>query len=435
MPRPLSSLSATELMSRLKAGRCTAEEITRSCLEQIAQLEPQVRAFVDVNPDDAVRQAQALDKRGLSGPLHGIPVAVKATVDAAGLRCTFGTAIHKDRIPSADSLVVKRLRDAGAVIIGTTVTTEYAIARAGPTRNPHNPAHTPGGSSSGSGAAVAALMAPLAVATQSVGSIIRPSIFCGIFGLKPTRGAINTSGTMPLSPFLDSIGPMARTVDDISLASQVMFNPEHAGNAVIGPTSKPRRALRLDGPLQERIEPPTWEALKRAQSLFEANGIAVEPMTLPESFRGLINCYETIIFRDLARNHGGDRDRFPDQVSDRFRKIIDDGRAISDSTYEAAIAEAGRYREEILKRLSPDTIIFTAATDGSAPLYSEETGQQKLQGLWTLVGVPSLAVPCGKVDGLPVGVQLIAQDSREHLVLEAGRLFESNIHDEFAIKK
>ena len=435
MSQVLSSLSATELTSRLNAGRCSAEEVTRSCLEKIAELDPQVRAFVDFNPDDAVRQAKALDKRGLSGPLHGIPVAVKDTVDVAGLRCTLGTSIYKDRRPAADSLVVKRLRDAGAVIIGTTVTTEYAMARAGPTRNPHNAAHTPGGSSSGSGAAVAALMVPLAVATQSVGSIIRPSTFCGIFGLKPTRGAIDTSGTMPLSPFLDSIGPMARTVDDISLASQVMFNPEYAGNAVIGPASKPRRALRLDGPLQERIEPPTWEALKRAQSLFEANGIAVEHLTLPESFRGLINCYETIVFRDLARNHGGDRDRFPDQVSDRFRKIIDDGRAISDSTYDAAIADAGRYREEILKQLTPDTIIFTGATDGSAPLYSEETGQQKLQGLWTLAGVPSLAVPCGKVDGLPVGVQLIAPDSHEHVVLEAGRLFETNFRDELAIEK
>ena len=178
--------------------------------------------------------------------------------------------------------------------------------------------------------------------------------------------------------------------------------------------------------MEERIEPATREALNRAQVLLEGNGIRVEGGRLPSSFANVVSCYETILFRDIAMNHGHDRDTFGNAMSDRLRRIIDDGRAVSDREYNQAIAEAQVYRQELQKLLAGDTIILAPATDGTAPVFSEETGPSRLQGLWTLVGLPTLAVPCGKVEGLPVGVQLIAAPDRVDLVLSAGGLFKAD---------
>jgi len=429
----LYDATATELLKLLSERRCSVKEIVASCIERIEALEPSVRAFVDVDPTGALRQADECDRKGISGrPLHGMPVAIKDTVDVAGLHCTWGTPIHADRVPGRDAALVTRLKAAGAIVMGTTVTTEYAIARAGPTRNPHNLAHTPGGSSSGSGAAVAARMVPLAIATQSVGSIIRPSSFCGVFGLKPTKGAISGLGCMLLSPPLDHAGPMARSVEDIALISGVLYGRE-SGDPYGESVPPPRNAappaglkvIRIDGPLQERIEPPTAEALTRAHSAFEAAGYRVTPVELPARFRGLIECYETIIFRDMAINHGRDRDLHGDRMSERFRGVIDKGRTIGDAQYSAALGEAAYYRAELLKLLDDSTVILTPATDGSAPVYSESSGEQKLQSLWTVTGLPSLCTPCGKVSGLPVAVQIVAQPANESLALAAARVIEA----------
>lgn len=427
----LSQISATELRALLQQRECSAEEVTQSCLRQIERLEPTVKAFVDLQPEAALEQARALDRARTQGPMHGIPVAVKDTVDVKGMRCTWGTPIHANRIPDKDSAVVRRLKEAGAVILGTTVTTEYAIAKAGPTTNPHNPARTPGGSSSGSGAAVAAQMAPISVATQSVGSIIRPGSFCGVFALKPTRGAISTLGAMALSPRLDHVGPMARTIADIELASRVMFGLEHDdanGCAVSAPQTIPLppklRVLRMDGPLQDRIEPPTTLALERAQKVFEDGRLDVKAVDLPERFGRLITCYETIIFADLAERYASDMRTHGALMSPRFKEILETGLAVTPKSYQAAVDDADYYTRVIGELLQGDTVILAPATDGYAPPMSDRTGEQKLQSLWTVVGMPSLCCPCGKLDGLPVSVQVIAGPGKESLVLAAARLIE-----------
>ncbi len=382
---------------------------------------------MELDADGALRQAAALDKRGETGPLHGIPIAIKDTVDVEHLHCTLGTEIHKDRVPARDATVVKRLRDAGAVILGTTVSTEYAIARAGPTRNPHNTERTPDGSSSGSAAAVSARMVPLAVATQTVGSIVRPSTYCGIFGLKPTKGAISTAGAMTLSPQLDHVGPMARSIDDLWLAYLAMRDPGAAGGNIGPGEQKPGNVLLVEGPLRDRIEPASREALDRARSTFEANGIPVKETALPNSFKTMVTCWETILFRDIAASHGRDRDDFGSRMSDRLVKIIDDGRKVTDQAYEAAIAEAKYLRTQLLSLLPKDAIILAPATDGAAPAFSEQTGPSYLQGLWSLAGFPALAIPCGKVGDLPVGVQLVGRPLQEQFVLQAGKILEHAI--------
>jgi Asp-tRNA(Asn)/Glu-tRNA(Gln) amidotransferase A subunit family amidase len=420
-------LTATELSSRLRSRACSAVEATRSCLERAEEREPAVKAFVELDRKGALRQAEALDRGAIAGPLHGIPVAIKDTIDVEGLRCSLGTEIHRDRIATRDAGVVRRLRDAGAVILGTTVSTEYAIARAGPTTNPHDASRTPGGSSSGSAAAVAARMAPLAIGTQTVGSIVRPASYCGIFGYKPPKDAVSTEGVMPLSGQLDHVGPLARSVDDLMLAYRVIrqaaTEPEPA-------SASPKLALLVTGPFGERIEPPSRLALERAQALLGSSGIPVVTAEMPDIAAQAKRCWETILFRDIALHHGADRDKRGDSMSDRLRKIIDEGRTVTVPAYEAAVNLARQIRAEVLKLIQPGNLVLAPAVDGVAPLYSEFTGASDLQGLWTLTGMPALAVPCGEADGLPIGVQLIARPSEEYFLRSSGPLFEALQRDE-----
>ena len=419
---PLWSLSASEMRSMLRNRKCSAVEVTESCLQRTMEREPTVKAFVDLDSQGALRRAAELDHSDISGALHGIPIAVKDTIDVAGLHCTLGTEIHRERIPLRDAEVVRRLRTAGAVILGTTVSTEYAIARAGPTTNPYDASRTPGGSSSGSAAAVAARMVPIAIGTQTVGSIIRPSAYCGIFGYKPPMNVISTTGVMTLSPFLDHVGPMSRSLDDVFLAYQSMMNGEGERKPI---TKLPRIALLVDGPFRDRIEPPSQQALARATSLLESSGVTIIPAELPVDAAQAKHCWETILYHDLAVHHGADRDQFGSSMSDRFKKIIDDGREITDRAYEAALVVAHTIRAHVLDLLLSDRIILAPAVDGTAPPFSDLTGASDLQGLWSLTGVAALAVPCGEVDGLPIGVQLIAHPLQEYFVHGVGRLFES----------
>ena len=422
----LADLSACELRELQARKKCSAEEIVRSCLAKVRTLEPTVKAFVDIQEERALTEAQKMDRSPPRGPLQGIPVAVKDTVDVAGMRCVWGTEIHAERVPTRDATVVRRLRECGAVIIGTTVTTEYAIAMAGPTTNPHDASRSPGGSSSGSGAAVAARMVPIAVATQSVGSIIRPSSYCGVFGLKPSKGAISTEGVMPISKRLDHVGPMARSIADIALACSAMFEPENVAETMcpVRTLADGARVFRVDGPLQERIEPPTAEALQRAQRAFEDAGLTVTRVELPERFSQLIPCYETIVFRDLAVNHKPDFERFGKYMSPRLREIMAFGLSVTPAQYARAFDDADYYARYIGELLAESTVILAPATDGYAPILSDRTGEQKLQSLWTVAGVPSLATPCGKLDGLPLGVQVIAASGRDDLALAAARVIE-----------
>jgi Asp-tRNA(Asn)/Glu-tRNA(Gln) amidotransferase A subunit family amidase len=394
-----------------------------SCLARIDEQEPAVRAFVQIDREGALRRAQELDRETPSGPLHGLPIAIKDSIDVTGLRCTLGTPVHASRIPDRDAVVVRRLREAGAVIVGTTVSTEYAIARAGPTRNPHQTARTPGGSSSGSAAAVAAGMVPLAVGTQTVGSIIRPATYCGIFGLKPTFGAVDGSGCMPLSSRLDHVGLLARTTADMTLAYDVIRAAIPQRETVGSQDRMPTRVLRIDSPLHESILPATRETLDRAQRVLEASGIEVRPATLPRQFARARACWETILFRDIARNHGADRDAFGDAMSERLRGMIDTGRTVADTDYERALGEADGMRFDLRQQLTDDSIILAPATDGPAPPFSDETGSSQLQGLWSLVGFPVLAVPCGKLAGLPMGAQLIGEPGADECLLRVGALF------------
>jgi Asp-tRNA(Asn)/Glu-tRNA(Gln) amidotransferase A subunit family amidase len=425
----LCDLSAVTLLALIRSGDCTASDIIQSCFNRIEASEPAIKGFVQFNRAAAIEQAQRLDADKPRGPLHGIPIAIKDTIDVADFVCSWGTSIHAHRIPSQDAFLVRRLREAGAIIVGTTVSTEYAIARAGPTRNPHDLTRTPGGSSSGSGAVVAAHMVPLAVGTQTLGSIVRPSTYCGIYGYKPTIGAISTDGVMTISAVFDTVGPMARCLDDIEL-----FNAAFS-LAKRDPSDGPTRhrpstnipILQIDGPFADRIEPETRQALQQAVAILRVAGNHVSSHDLPARFDAFTECFETIVFRDVANAHGRDFDEHSEMMSDRFREIVTRGRMVTDADYKAAMADRQFYLEYLDGILGENGVILAPATDGVAPTYSEQTGNQRIQSLYSVIGYPALAVPCQPIGGLPVGVQFASKRNHDALVLAIARVLETGL--------
>src|SRR3954463_9336142 len=262
-----AALSAAEASRRMREGLLTAEELVQSCLERIRQLEPAVQAWHFLDEAHALEQAKAADERRRSGQpggtLNGIPVGIKDIIDTADMPTENGTLLHHGRTPRQDAAVVRQLRAAGAVIMGKTVTTECAYFTPGKTRNPHNPEHTPGGSSSGSAAAVAAAMVPLALGSQTAGSVIRPAAFCGVYGFKPTHGLIPRTGVLQLSRTLDHIGLFARSIEDIALVTEELVG-YHEGDPDTAPRARiPFRAIAAEAPPIEPmfafIKTPHWE--------------------------------------------------------------------------------------------------------------------------------------------------------------------------------
>jgi Asp-tRNA(Asn)/Glu-tRNA(Gln) amidotransferase A subunit family amidase len=422
----LCALSAVTLQAMIRNGDCSATEAVQSCCDRIETADRAVKSFVHFDRSAAIEQAKRLDLGEPRGLLHGIPIAIKDTIDVAGYVCSWGSPIYARRVPPQDALVVQRLRRAGAVIVGTTVSTEFAIARAGPTRNPHDVTRTPGGSSSGSAAAVAARMVPITVGTQTLGSIVRPSTYCGICGFKPSIGTIGTAGVMPISPVFDTVGPMARCLDDIDLFNAALAPA--TGDRIDRPRRLPAQnvpVLRIDGPYAERIEQETAVALQEAAAALQAAGHPVIAHALPARFCSLTECFETIVFRDLAATRGCDFDEHGEMMSERMREIIAHGRTVTESGYRAALTERQFYLEYLDNALGENGVILSPATDGVAPPFSERTGDQKIQSLYTVIGYPALAVPCRPIGGLPIGIQLAARRNCDALVLATARVLEA----------
>jgi Asp-tRNA(Asn)/Glu-tRNA(Gln) amidotransferase A subunit family amidase len=424
----LAELDAATCAAAIRSGDLKSEELVRACLQQIDLVEPQLRAFRDlVLPDEALNYARKLDDRKVRrGALYGVPVAIKEVFDVARLHCGWGTSIHQARVPDRDAAAVAKLRNAGAVILGTTISTEYAIAAAGPTTNPYDKSRTPGGSSSGSAAAVAACMVPLALGTQTVGSIVRPATYCGVYGFKPAYGAVDKGGVMPLSSRLDHVGILARTPADIALTYGTLLDRGSIGCLVADHlTSDSMKTLSnvylVESNLCRRIDSQSRTALKRARNALESAGATVTPTDLPDDLAEAGDCLNTILCRDIAVNHGDDRDRAGEQMSERMRDLVDRGRVVSNERYVTATSRARQYRQSLLDILANGSVILAPATDGVAPCLKEGTGSPDLQALYSLTGLPTLAVPCGTVDGLPVGVQIVAAPETEVLLFAAAR--------------
>ena len=420
MPDVLSALTAMEAAERIAGGELSAEDYVGACLQRIAALEGQVRAFAHIDAEHALRQARTLDERQRNGmplgPLHGLPVAIKDIFDTVDYPTECGSSLLKGRQPTRDCAAVARLREAGAVIIGKTVTTEFAYFHAGATRNPHDLERTPGGSSSGSAAAVAAGMVPLAVGSQTNGSVIRPASFCGVYGIKPTHGTISRHGALILSKALDHVGVFARTLADAALILEAL-----AGYDVNDSDSRPLAAqayletLLEAPPLPPRlafVRTPMWDkADAQTREAFEAlaqrleNSVAA--VDLPDAYAAAWDDQRVIMYTDMAHNFGALVVRGGEASSQQLRDLVAEGSRTNALHYLAARDNAPVYNaglNEIFKRFDA---ILTPSAPGVAPM-GMATGNPVFNTLWSLTGLPAVTLPLLSGEGgMPLGVQLV----------------------------
>lgn len=414
--------TARKLRADLEEGRITVRELVETCLARIEIDEPRIRAWAHLDRDYALAQAEALDearRRGRpQGPLFGLPVGVKDIVDTADLPTEHGSPLFVDRRPPADAWLVGRLKAAGAVILGKTVTTEFAAFTPGPTRNPHDPERTPGGSSSGSAAAVAAGMVPLAVGSQTNGSVIRPAAFCGVVGFKPTHGSIPRTGMLEQSPTLDHAGVFARDLADAGLLAETLvgFDPEDAATrpqasprlsraAEEGLPVRPRLAIVLD-PVRDRAEPAMLEAMAE---LAEALGEVAVPLELPPVFARALEVHRTIWTAELAFRFGRLVTERAERVSEQFAELVREGQRVDAVAYQRALGQRALLRRELGALFHEIDAFLTPAAPGEAPRGLAATGDPAFCTTWTLCGVPALTLPVlSGPSGLPMGLQLVA---------------------------
>lgn len=415
----LWGLSAGEAAAAVARRDISAAEIVTACLARIEEREPVVHAWVHLDRDLALRQAAACDAEPPRGPLHGVPVGVKDIIDTADQPTAYGSSAYAGHRPPADAVCVRRLREAGAVVLGKTVTTEFALFHPGPTANPHDPSRTPGGSSSGSAAAVADGHVPVALATQTAGSITRPAAFCGVFGLKPTFDRLDRTGVNPTSPTLDTLGVLARDAADLGpLAAVLAGEPVDAFDPGRDPLpDKPRIGFvrtahwgACDPDARERIE----TAVERL-----AGDATVEEVTLPA---GLVEAQTTIMLREVADCLAPQRHAHGEALSAQLRALLDEGAAVTDGDHRAALALAGDARERLVEVFVDHDVLLAPAVRGEAPVGLNATGDPLLCRAWTLLGAPTVAVPgLTGAAGLPLGVQVAAPAGRDDLALAAAR--------------
>lgn len=430
MPKiDMTELTAVEAADAIAQGRASAEDYTTACLERIAEVDGEVRAFAHIDADHAIEQARALDRLkaegGRIGPLHGVPVGIKDIFDTADYPTECGSRALAGRRPGADSAVVRKLREAGAVIIGKTVTTEFAYFHPGPTRNPRDLARTPGGSSSGSAAAVAAGMVPLAIGSQTNGSIIRPASFCGVFAIKPSHGLVSRAGCLTLSRKLDHVGPFARSLEDMALVLDVLAGQDPAdpdtlpfaapafSEAAVTESAMPPSFAFVRTPMWDKADAEAREGLEEL-----AKELGARELDMPAGFEAAWEAQRIIMAAEMAHNLGHHAD-----VSPQFAKLMEDGRAVSSVQYMAAMRDAKRYADGMLEIFEQyaDAII-TLSARGVAPLGIEATGDPVFCSFWSLTGLPSMNLPLLADDeGLPIGVQLVGAPGRDEKLFSTAR--------------
>ncbi|MFA9444959.1 amidase [Egicoccus sp. AB-alg6-2] len=421
MTAPLGT--AGEIRARVEAGETSVVEVVQGHLDAIAAREDDLHAWAHLDPEAALVQARALDAMPADerGPLHGVPVGVKDIVDTADQPTAHGSPIYAGRRPDADAVAVARLRAAGAVVIGKTVTTEFALFQPGPTRNPHDQTRTPGGSSSGSAAAVAAGTVPLAIGTQTAGSVVRPASFCGVVGAKPTFGALPLDGVKLCSPSLDTVGLLGNDVDDVALGLGVMAD-DHERFRPVEPGPRPRIGF---------VRTPWWQAVERSArgrilGAVErlADDVEFVEVTLPGAFAGLVEAQQVVMGTEVLDALADEIDHHAARLSARLRAYLDDARQLV-SDYDRAVALRERCLGQLGDVFADVDVLLAPSVLGEAP-DAATTGDPMLCRPWTLLGLPTVAVPgLTGADGLPLGVQTVARAHDDGLALGAARLLAS----------
>lgn len=413
-----------DILKRVAAGEATAESETRACLDRIAEREAAVGAWAFLDPERAIAEARRRDQSRAKGPLHGVAVGIKDIFDTADMPTSYGSPIYAGHRPAADAACVALLRAAGAVALGKTVTTEFAMTHPGQTRNPRNPAHTPGGSSSGSAAAVAAGMVPVALGTQTLGSVIRPAAFCGVVGFKPSYGAINRAGLKYASESADTIGLFVRAVSDIPpVLAAFTGAPMDSYDKTLD--KAPHIGL-VRGIEWDRATPAAQAALEDAVRCLAKAGASLRDIAIDPALKTAHDRSRIITGYELARAYAYEWFNHRDRLSPAFARNVADGMAIAFADYNGARSTFDAARRVAADAFGDCDFWLTLPAPGEAPKGIEATGDPVFNRLWTLLHVPCLTVPSGKgPTGLPLGVQLVGPPRGAARLLAAGRWVEA----------
>lgn len=429
-------LTASDAARAITTGKLGAGELLRSLLARIRSAEPTVAAWEVVDEAGALAAAEPVDAGGAARdglPLVGVPLGVKDIYDVQGLptRCGFGP--WADRRATADATTVARVRGAGAIVLGKTVTTQFAFADPPKTTNPWNRERTPGGSSSGSAAAVAARMVPLALGSQTAGSILRPAAYCGVLGLKATYGLISRRGIFPLAWSLDHPGPIARSVEDLALALSVLAGPDPSD-----PTTAAARPGDYRAAVRGRIEPPTvgvltdfFQAAERP--VREGVGEAVDTLTragarrvdlrLTTPLETVAAAQQTIMQVEAAEIHATLHAEQPDAYGPRMRALVEIGQVVPAHLYLRAQRIRRQFRQEMEELVGEVDCLLMPTVSNLAP-GRETTGDRTFQAPWSLIGWPAVSLPAGLANGMPIGLQIVARPWREARLLAIARWAE-----------
>ena len=416
-------LSALDLVARLEAGELTPRAVVETCAEAIAAREKDIGAFVTPDLDGARRAAD--DARLSSLPLRGLPVGFKDIFDTADLPTQYGSPIYANHRPAADASAVVMTRQAGGIVLGKTVTTQFASLVPSATRNPRNLAHTPGGSSAGSAAAVAAGMVPIAFGTQTAGSVIRPAAFCGVAAFKPSYRLIPMVGVKDIAWHLDTAGLFGASVADVAFAAAAILQRELRVDDAA--PAAPRIALTRTH-LWPKASPAMQQAAESAAHIAEAAGAKIADLQLPPIVEDAYEAQFTIQDYENVRALAFEYERHRDRIDPLLRTQLDRAVAISADEYDAARRLASRSRQLLAEAMADYDVILTPSAPGAAPRGFATTGDPMFNRLWTLMGAPCINVAgFNDGDGLPLGIQIVGRFGRDHAALEAALFLERAI--------
>ena len=436
--------SALQMVQMIRDGETTSVALVTAALDRIAETDDALKAWIWLDRDGALAQAQAMDQLRQSGralgALHGVPIGLKDIIDTADMPTESGSVAFAGRQPGFDAVLVSRLREAGAVILGKTATTPFAFMDPAATRNPHNLEYSPGGSSAGSAAAVAAGHIPIAIGTQTNGSVIRPASFCGVYGFKPSAGMIPRTGVLRTSETLDQVGVFARYYGDVALVGDVIseFDPVDP-SSFCRPRPRLLNGVRSETPVAPNfvwVEMPYFDKLsddsrEGMMAVLDALGGQVERLDAGGPFTGLVESQNIIHYYEIARNLAKIRENHNDTLSPQVSKLFAYGATISDQAYQEAIELRNGAISYFGSFFNDFDAIITPSAPGEAPLFSEgSTGNPIFSTIWTLCGLPCLNMPVLMSENdMPIGVQLVGGPEEDDRLLRTGNWMLTKLNE------
>lgn len=428
-PKPLNQLSLVEAINAIERGDSDAQAVINACYDQIEARQPQVAAWqYFLTREQYLKIYRANENLFKNSRLKGLPVGIKDIIDTAGMPTEMGSSLHNGRQPADDASCVALIQQAGGIVLGKTVTTEFAYFKPGSTANPKDLQRTPGGSSSGSAAAVADYMVPAALGSQTAASVIRPAAYCGTVGYVGTRGEFSLRGVQPLAQSLDSLGLFARSVDDIILLRSVLLSSVAAGAEVsIGEPVKPTRILVCPGSNVGDTDADMSTAIADLVAQLQQHGVETPELDSCDLLRRLVTNHETVMAYEVYRNLAVER-QHPEALSESFRNLLRSGETMSRADYLAALTNIANSTRWLWQRYPEIDAILAPAAPGVAPEGLASTGKPHMSRPWQAMGLPVISLPgLTNAAGLPLGVQLIGKARSDDALLQTARWFQCHV--------